>query len=141
MAIWSHLPKRKGLVSGFILTGIGMGAMVFGLLVNYIINPDNISPSIADPFDPTAFYFPNELASKVPGTIQTLCVIWACQAVLNVLLVSNYVKPVTSTSASGVPLMEGETLKSAREIAEEKTPISTLLASKYFWQIFIGLTS
>ena len=40
-ASWSHLPGRKGLVSGTIVSGLGLGAFIYGIVVNMIVNPDN----------------------------------------------------------------------------------------------------
>ena len=39
---WSHLPGRKGFVTGIIVSGIGVGAFFYGLLGNYLVNPDNV---------------------------------------------------------------------------------------------------
>ena len=41
---WTHLPLRKGLVSGFITSGMGIGPFILGFVANRIINPNNISP-------------------------------------------------------------------------------------------------
>lgn len=41
---WSHLPGRKGFVSGLIVSGMGVGAFLFGILVQRIVNPDNLAP-------------------------------------------------------------------------------------------------
>ena len=41
-AAWSHLPGRKGLVSGLVVSGLGLGAFFYGLLVNKLVNPDNL---------------------------------------------------------------------------------------------------
>lgn len=41
---WSHLPGRKGFVSGFIVSGLGIGAFIFGIVANNIVNPDNLAP-------------------------------------------------------------------------------------------------
>lgn len=38
---WSQLPGRKGMVSGLIVSGVGIGAFVFGLLTTYVVNPNN----------------------------------------------------------------------------------------------------
>jgi len=43
-ASWSHLPGRKGFVSGFIVSGLGLGAFMYGILVNFLVNPLNKSP-------------------------------------------------------------------------------------------------
>ena len=44
LAGWSHLPGRKGLVSGIIVSGLGVGAFFFGILAQKLVNPDNIPP-------------------------------------------------------------------------------------------------
>ena len=41
---WSHLPGRKGVVSGIIVSGLGFGAFIFGYLTMAIVNPDNLFP-------------------------------------------------------------------------------------------------
>ena len=58
-AAWSHLPGRKGFVSGIVVSGLGMGAFAFGILARRIVNPDNLFPSpveVAPGFD--EYYFP-----------------------------------------------------------------------------------
>jgi len=39
---WSHLPARKGFVSGIVVSGMGVGAFLFSLITKRVINPDNI---------------------------------------------------------------------------------------------------
>jgi MFS transporter, OFA family, oxalate/formate antiporter len=41
---WSHLPARKGFVSGIVVSGLGIGAFIFAMLTKYVMNPDNIAP-------------------------------------------------------------------------------------------------
>ena len=41
-AAWSHLPGRKGFVSGIVVSGLGIGAFAFGVLARQIVNPDNL---------------------------------------------------------------------------------------------------
>ena len=38
---WSQLPGRKGMVSGLVVSGVGIGAFVFGLFTTYLVNPNN----------------------------------------------------------------------------------------------------
>lgn len=42
IAGWSHLPHRKGFVSGFIQCGQGCGGFIFGFLTGKLINPNNV---------------------------------------------------------------------------------------------------
>jgi MFS transporter, OFA family, oxalate/formate antiporter len=39
---WSHLPARKGFVSGIVVSGMGVGAFLFSLITKQVINPDNV---------------------------------------------------------------------------------------------------
>ena len=38
----SHLPGRKGVVSGCIISGFGFGGFIFGNISHHFANPDNI---------------------------------------------------------------------------------------------------
>ena len=43
---WDHFPNNKGLVSGLIIGGFGLGSFLFGLLSTLLINPKNAKPDI-----------------------------------------------------------------------------------------------
>jgi len=47
---WSHLPQRKGLVSGLIISGYGFGGFFFGIYSTYLANPDGVKYQL-DPDD------------------------------------------------------------------------------------------
>jgi hypothetical protein len=47
---WSHLPERKGLVSGFIICAYGFGGFLFGMLASQIADPNNMKYE-RDPID------------------------------------------------------------------------------------------
>lgn len=44
---WKWLPSQKGLVSGIILTGYGVGGFLFNLLGTKLFNPNNLNPNSA----------------------------------------------------------------------------------------------
>jgi MFS family permease len=44
VAGWSHLECRRGLVSGVIVSGLGVGSFTFGLLFSLLVNPENEAP-------------------------------------------------------------------------------------------------
>jgi OFA family oxalate/formate antiporter-like MFS transporter len=66
-ATWSHLPGRKGLVSGVITAGLGFGAFIYGLIINFIVNPNNIKP-IKTEVRPGVYeyVFSKEVSNNVP---------------------------------------------------------------------------
>ena len=39
MCAWEWFPKRKGMVSGIIISGFGFGAFIFGFITTAICNP------------------------------------------------------------------------------------------------------
>ena len=39
---WEWFPSNKGLVSGLILSGYGLGGFIFGLISTKLVNPNNI---------------------------------------------------------------------------------------------------
>ena len=64
---WSHLPGRKGFVSGLIVSGLGIGAFLFGIIAQKIVNPDNISPTMVTVAQGVQeSYFADEVNNRVP---------------------------------------------------------------------------
>lgn len=41
-AAWSHVPGRKGMASGIIISGYGFGGFIFGNISHYLCNPENV---------------------------------------------------------------------------------------------------
>ncbi|CEM02339.1 unnamed protein product [Vitrella brassicaformis CCMP3155] len=41
------MPKRRGLASGVILSGVGLSALVLGPIQTWYVNPDNVRPDVA----------------------------------------------------------------------------------------------
>jgi MFS family permease len=41
MCAWEWFPERRGLVTGVIVSGFGLGPFIFGFLTTYIVNPEN----------------------------------------------------------------------------------------------------
>ena len=91
---WSHLPARKGLVSGIIISGLGLGSFFVGLLVNRILNPNNVPPQPIE-VSPgvTEYVFPPEINREVPRMILILCAIWTALLLFGILTVSKYKAP------------------------------------------------
>ena len=74
---WSHLPERKGLVTGCIISGYGFGGFIFGILAQKIANPDNIS-TVEDPSDGLN-YLPIDVGNRTVYMLNVLSWTWlAC---------------------------------------------------------------
>jgi hypothetical protein len=88
---WSHLPGRKGFVSGIVVSGLGFGAFAFGVLAGAIVNPNNdpsspvlVAPGIYE------YYFPMEVNERVPMMIIIFCGVWTVLISIGLLTVSNF---------------------------------------------------
>jgi hypothetical protein len=86
--VWSHLPKRKGLASGIVLSGYGAGAAVFGMFFQIMANPNNIEP-LYDARDDN-YYFPKEIGDRFPEIQLDLCLTWTLFVVISLTLVNNF---------------------------------------------------
>jgi len=64
IAGWSHLGGRKGLVSGIVLGGYGLGGALYGLYYHNMIDSANAEP-VEDPGD-GELYLPQNIGSKYP---------------------------------------------------------------------------
>lgn len=90
-ASWSHLPGRKGFVSGSIVSGLGLGAFVYGIVVNLLVNPNNIMPIKTEiKTDVYEYVFPKEVTDRVPKMLLTLIACWGVQILIGVMMISNF---------------------------------------------------
>ena len=80
IAGWSWLPHAKGLVSGGVLAGFGMGGFVFNLLGSYLVNPTGE--------DPVDGVFPDAVYERFPGMLRTLCVCFVVLVTVGAVLVT-----------------------------------------------------
>ena len=87
---WSHLPKRKGLASGIIISGSGFGGGLASMYILKLANPDDLEP-IMDKHDGN-LYYPEDLVKNYPEIQCRLCMILTVIIVIGVLLISNFKK-------------------------------------------------
>ena len=97
---WSHLPRRKGLVSGIIISGFGFGGAFFSMLFEVLANPDDIEP-ILDKHDGN-LYFPVEIGKRFFSVHLTVVKIYVFIIILGSLLISNYPQNRKTTSSSNI---------------------------------------
>jgi len=74
---FNHFPSRKGMISGMIVGGFGLGSFIFSFIVFGLVNPDNIHP-ISDVLSSEYGFFPEAVTTLWPGTLRTIAVIYFC---------------------------------------------------------------
>ena len=43
---WAYFPKKKGMVTGIIVSSFAFANTAFGIISTWIVNPDNLKPTI-----------------------------------------------------------------------------------------------
>ncbi|CAI2359008.1 unnamed protein product [Moneuplotes crassus] len=72
---WDYFPERKGLVSGIILAGYGLGPFIFGYISSAIANPENESPTHV--VDGGVIFSPdNPISTRAPHMIRVNALSW-----------------------------------------------------------------
>mmetsp|Transcript_18491 Transcript_18491/g.25712 ORF Transcript_18491/g.25712 Transcript_18491/m.25712 type:complete len:477 (-) Transcript_18491:544-1974(-) len=74
------MPKRKGIVSGIVVAGFGLGGAFFNVLGAYICNPENKQPTP---------YFEDDVADRVPTMFIVLGCIYAAMTTIGAFLLKN----------------------------------------------------
>ena len=91
---YSHLPGRKGVVSGCIISGYGFGGFIFGMITGALCNPDNISVvAMTTGNGDVQNYFPEEVAQNVPSMIRKLDMIWVCLWIIGLITITEFDGP------------------------------------------------
>lgn len=69
---WLYFPGREGLITGLIDTSYGLGAALFGNVLNWLINPDRVpmQKNVEFPFD-------EKIAGNLPSALRILAYIWS----------------------------------------------------------------
>ena len=67
---YKYFPKKKGMVSGIIVAGSGLGTFVFSMMATSAINPNNIKPDIDN-----ESYYSEIVALNVPIFLRELAII------------------------------------------------------------------
>jgi len=90
---WSHLPGRKGVVSGIIVSGFGFGGFFFGIITNKLCNPDNVHVELMETSPGSGKFenfFPDEVAERVPEMIRQLVFIWALLLAFGIVTITTF---------------------------------------------------
>jgi hypothetical protein len=89
---WKYFPDKKGAISGLILAGYGLSAMIFTSIADEIVNPGgHILP------DKEGFY-PQQIAENVHYFIYLEFVIFTIAGIVAVFLIFSYDKELKASN-------------------------------------------
>ena len=77
---WLWFPERPGLVSGLVIGGFGLGALIYNSVCQSLINPENVSVGVDG-------RFPDEINEKFPTMMRTIWLCWLSMAAVSMLLI------------------------------------------------------
>jgi OFA family oxalate/formate antiporter-like MFS transporter len=124
LAGYKWLPQSKGLVSGGILAGYGLGGFFFNLIGTSLVNPNGLNP-VGGKFTP-------EIYANFPKMLRKLSVIYIVLSLIGSLLVTE-------------PIVAPVDLKNEKVVAKPVeipgVTVSQALHSSQFWQLWILIVS
>jgi MFS family permease len=85
---WDIYPEQKGMVSGVIICGFGVGSFIFSFISTMLVNPLNIKTRInyIENGDNSIRLYGDEVALKVPYMIIYMCILWSIICCFGILL-------------------------------------------------------
>lgn len=83
---WEYFPERKGLMTGILMGAYGLGSLVWVQVSTRIVNPDN--EGTYDVGIDNLKYFHADVAMRVPRMFRILVIIWLCEVLLSLFLIS-----------------------------------------------------
>ncbi|KAL4508394.1 hypothetical protein ABPG72_003698 [Tetrahymena utriculariae] len=91
-----YFPSRRGLVSGFILTGYGLGSLIYSQFFFYIVNPQNLKAKKAG--DGGSYFFGDaaSVANAVPEALRWLSLMYVLQLLIGSSLLFEHPNSVGS---------------------------------------------
>ena len=90
-AAWTHLPGRKGIASGIIISGFGFGGFFLGYVSHHLCNPDNLKviTMTTDSGHPVKL-FPEAVAINVPNMLHKLDIIFLVLILAGIFMVTKF---------------------------------------------------
>lgn len=130
IAGWSWMPQSKGLVSGAILTGFGLGGFCFNLIGTSMVNPKGI--------DQANGKFPHEIYLQFPIMLRKLALSYACISLFAAMLITQPVLKVIADEDDEEGY-ENDKDKILRDLSTEVlgVTIKEALHTSQFWLMWL----
>lgn len=88
---WDYFPQKKGMVSGIIICGFGLGSFIFSFVSTLLANPNNLT---ADHEVDGLVFYGHDVSSRVPGMIRKLALSWSILCTISIFCL----RPIQQTS-------------------------------------------
>ena len=121
IAGWKWLPKSKGLVSGVVLMGYGIGGFIFNLIGTKIANPNSLNV--------VGGKFPEEVYANFPTMLRKLAVMYAAMSIVGAAMITEPSKPKVEQS-----LTEKKT--QSLPVAASGLDIGEAIRTPQFWMLW-----
>lgn len=80
---WDLFPTKKGMVTGVIICGFGVGSFVFGIISTFLINPTNQQTELIQ----DQHVYGSQVANNSMGALRTLALCWAALTAIALILI------------------------------------------------------
>lgn len=118
---WDYFPSKRGMVSGIVICGFGMGSFIFSFVSTMLANPQNLSAhhEVID-----IVYYGTDVAENVPGMIKKLSLSWTILCSISLICL----KPLKCQDVES---------KGTQKESDSDIHISDLIKDKRFWHLYI----
>lgn len=127
-----YLPKRKGLVSGICIMGLGFGALLFNQIIVAIMNPDNLPPD-------EKHFFPQSVADHLPTVWRALAGVYLGLAIIGTAIMVPKQKETKSEDKQSLLSENGQDASYPNECQNLKDALTQ--PTFYVYVVFIALSS
>jgi len=129
LAGYKWLPQSKGLVSGGVLAGFGMGGFFFNLIGTKLVNPKGLNP--------VAGKFPGEVYAGFGPMLRKLAIIYAALTLVGSLLVTEPKPTTVATKQTSSP--SSKAIKASA--GPEGVEVKEALKSNQFYLLWLMILS
>mmetsp|Transcript_34732 Transcript_34732/g.53323 ORF Transcript_34732/g.53323 Transcript_34732/m.53323 type:complete len:126 (-) Transcript_34732:685-1062(-) len=85
MCGWEYFPGHKGKVNGTIVSGFGIGALLFSFIAKAVVNPENLNKVTSPDGDQL---YPEEVGANYPKMLRAMIGCWLPFCLVAMLTVS-----------------------------------------------------
>jgi len=132
---WTALPDNKGLATGLTSSSFCLGGTLYGLLFTFLINPDNLSPSVrVTTGTETEYLFPPYVVTRVPDVMRWSAVLGLVIGAVAILLLYDHTSRLERKSIVN-SIVSRDSIRKRPEMNGCPT-LGIALKTSAFWVLF-----